>query len=248
MKFNWDSSAQQPQQASIALGSGRGLASVTCENCYARLQAGVRFELSIKGVWGWPCVKLELFKVMLYGSLDINMGLMMQASQGSQTSLQVSCCRVLHRACHLVSCKQAQTCVRRRREGGGPAQRTCTHAYLGWSAACVALQLAWHSALGNLKRPLHLCMPQPPRSPRTLRTQWPWRLYSSGQASSQSQSMQQGSCSSRHPSLPQAQPASPQGRLTRSRSSSGLSTETHGTPLAPSAPLLSRSLRSSPHR
>lgn len=62
--FNYDASSQAAQKQSLPVFSGSGLV-ITCDSCYAYLDAGFVFELVIEGVSSPPFVLPMALKVTL---------------------------------------------------------------------------------------------------------------------------------------------------------------------------------------
>lgn len=84
--FNWENG--QVSRASISVGgsadAGPLSLSATCENCYARLGAGLRLQwLASFGTTGWflkPYGQLDVLKAEVFGNLHLNADLLLTAT------------------------------------------------------------------------------------------------------------------------------------------------------------------------
>ncbi|KAG2488334.1 hypothetical protein HYH03_013024 [Edaphochlamys debaryana] len=67
--------------------STRADVSISCEDCYAHIQAGVNYEMVIVPQQEWPFIRVEHVRTSLFGDLVINAGVLLEASVASTLSL-----------------------------------------------------------------------------------------------------------------------------------------------------------------
>ncbi|GFH13445.1 hypothetical protein HaLaN_09332 [Haematococcus lacustris] len=70
--MNWNPQTQSARRQGLSLWNSGSL-RVLCNNCFARMEAGIYFIMILKGTWWFPFVYVDYMKFEVYGSLRMSL-------------------------------------------------------------------------------------------------------------------------------------------------------------------------------